>query len=210
MKKIKLVLIITLICFSGKKHLYSQVADWDTIYTTTVIYDNFSTNQLDLNKWSVEDNSYTSNGVIIDSSATVGVNSGNLKLSVISCIDCTRAGETRNLAGGEVISNANLQYGIIECSAKIDLSEASMPDFSFIGDNGNDCEIGNYYASEVDIFKVIQPAFGSTQLQRRIFHHHPDTDCKIDFTSVNLDWEGITHSLNDFFDYYHTYKCMDT
>jgi beta-glucanase (GH16 family) len=210
MKTLELVLIIMLVCFWGSENLYSQTMSWDESYTTTVLFDDFSQNQLDLNQWSVEDNSYSFNGVIIDSSATVSINSGNLKLSVISCRDCSRAGETRDLAGGEIYSNESIQYGIFECSAKINISEASLPIFSFIGGNGNDCANGNYYASEVDIFQVVEPYIIPVELQQRVYHHHPDTDCKLKSTSVNINSEQIETSLNDFFDYYHTYKCVWT
>lgn len=210
MKKLRLAFLITLVCILGRENLYSQSMNWDENFTTTVLYDDFLSSQLDSNKWSVEDDDYTYTGVIIDSSATVSVNSDNLKLSIIHCPDCSRNGETKNMAGGEIYSNKSFQYGIFECSAKINLSLSSVPKFCFIGGNGNDCASGNYYATEVDIFLTVDPLIGDPQLQHKIYHHHPGNDCKKDYRTVDLDYQLIRPALNDYFDYYHTYKCVWT
>lgn len=206
MKTLKSILIITLLCVIGNGYIYCQTMLWDEYYTTIVFRDDFPNSQLDANKWNVENNSYRGGGVIIDSSATVSVNEGKLNLSIISCPGCTSGGETKNYAGGEVISKDNFQYGIFESRINFAGDKGIWTNFLLKGGNGVPCEQGSSYENEIDIldcwWRQISPYYTISQI---IKHYHTGTDCIIDYKEVDRSNSGTTWLGS-----YHIYKCIWT
>jgi len=82
MKTIKKILIVTLLSIVSNGYIYCQTIEWNEDYTYTVFYDDFSNSLIDLNKWCVEDDAYLHHTLFIDSSATVNVDAGKLRLTM--------------------------------------------------------------------------------------------------------------------------------
>jgi beta-glucanase (GH16 family) len=206
MKTIKKILLLTLLAIISNGYIYCQIMEWDKNYTYTVFYDDFSNILIDLNKWHIEDDDYLHHTLFIDSSATVSVDAGKLKLTTISCPNCSSGGITRNHAAGKITTKDKFKYGIFESRIYFPRKEGTSAYFALRGGNGVSCEQGGLYENEIFIanswWRHIYPCY---HLSHRINHYHTGTDCVDDYEFVNdKSYENSSSST------YRIYKCIWT
>lgn len=206
MKNIKKVLLATLLCVISQGYIHSQTTDWTEKYAYTLLYDDFSNSQINLNNWSIENNAYFLRTVFINSTATVSVNSGSLQLSAISCPNCTSGGTTSNWAGGKVISKDIFQYGIFESRIHFARKKGTEAFFLLRGGNEVPCVQGGLYETEIDIAKywwdLLTPAFYN--YSNEIRDYHTGTDC-VEDNELKDDY-----SSGDSTSSFITFKCIWT
>ncbi len=101
---ILLLFVIVQFCLTGK--IKSQTMMWDEKYAETIFIDDFLGTTLNPAKWRIA-KFKRDIGLLIDSSATVKVNNGNLELTMISCPNCKVNDGVQtyygNYAGAEVV-----------------------------------------------------------------------------------------------------------
>lgn len=206
MKTIKKILIVTLLSIVSNGYIYCQTIEWNEDYTYTVFYDDFSNSLIDLNKWCVEDDAYLHHTLFIDSSATVNVDAGKLRLTTISCPNCSSGGITRNHAAGKITTKDKFKYGIFESRIYFPRKQGTSAYFELRGGNGVPCEQGGFYENEIYIanswWRHLYPNY---HLSHRINHYHTGTDCIDDYEFVNDKSYQRSSSGT-----YRIYKCIWT
>ncbi len=145
------------------------------------------------------------NTLFIDSSATISVNAGNLRLTTISCPNCSSGGITRNHAAGKVTTKDKFQYGIFESRIYFPRKEGTSAYFQLRGGNGVPCSQGGLYENEINIANSWwRDFYPNYHLSHTVRHYHTGTDCLEDYWRVN--WYSYENSNST----YHTYKCIWT
>lgn len=199
-------MVTTLSCIIFQGYIYSQTTNWTEKYSYTVLYDDFSNSQINLDNWDIENNAYFSRTVFINSTATVSVNSGNLRLSAISCPNCTSGGTTSNYAGGKVISKDKFQYGIFE--SRIHFARKMGTEAFFLLRGGNDvpCTQGGLHEIEIDVaeywYDWLTAAYYN--YSNKIKDYHTGTDC-VENNELKDDYSS-GDTTNSFI----TFKCIWT
>lgn len=135
------ILITTLLFFISQGHILCQTIQWVENYSYTTFFDDFSTSQIDINKWDVEDDDYLYHTAFIDSSATINIDDGNLRLTTIWCSNCTSGGYDQiHAAAGRITSKEEFQYGIFESRIYFPRKDGTLAYFLLRGGNDIPCE----------------------------------------------------------------------
>lgn len=204
MNTLKITTILLTICIFIFENTKGQTIQWDEYYTETILYDQFTGNQLDNSKWRVENNFKRDIGLLKDTSATLQLNNNNLNLTMISCPNCKTASFQGNYAGAEVVSKQLFQYGIFECRVKFAQENGSWPAFWLIGGDGTPCPPGGY-GNEIDMFEYFCRTSGD-QMEHNVHHYHPPSVCDVSVFHTVYHKEYSYNGSNN----YHNLKCIWT
>ena len=187
----------------------AQNVVWDEYYATTVFTEDFNGDSLNRNIWSVE-KFKREIGLLIDSSATLGVNNGKLELTMISCPGCQTTSWDNityygDYAGAEITSKQSFQYGVFECRAKYAYLLGSWPAFWIIGSDGIDCPPGGY-GNEIDIAEFKSATSDPNRGMGHVIHrYYPPIDCvtpNIHTFDADIDNDFTLNNV------YYDYKCV--
>ncbi len=169
-------------------------------YTQTVFMENFNTEHLDREAWSVVSNVIKSNLFIFtDSSATVHQTERGLGLSMLrhpgyTTEIWTPEGDSvveADFIGGEVMTEADFSYGIFECNATLAYGDGSFPAFWLY----NDTMCTETERPEIDIVELKAESNNPT-LDVGIWYYPEDCQAQThhEFSRFNHTW-GAPHTF---------------
>lgn len=123
MKILRISFLSFIIVFVSIGISQAQLSSYDTSYVYTALDEDFEDSSLDNDLWK-RINFKRGVGLLLDSSATIDVEGGKLRLTMISCPNCNTIGSYdgktyfADYAGGEIETKKYYQYGIFECRAR--------------------------------------------------------------------------------------------
>ena len=209
MKNIRRLIFALVLCCVSQGYTYSQTMEWKENYSYTVLQDDFSNSQIDQNKWTVVDNEYEFHTAFIDSSATIGIDGGSLRLTSIMCSNCPVGTYTQiHAAAAKIVSKDKFQYGVFESRIHFPKKDGTSAFFSLRGGNGISCSQGGAYENEIDIahiwWRLLYPY---SHASYEIAHYHPGTNCVEDGLLVSIETDYYSYQVPSS---YRTYKCVWT
>jgi len=204
MKAIIFTTVILAFLFSSNSFAQSNPRLENPDYMQTILFDDFNSDQLNRQVWTVSSNQIRENGLFIwvDSVSTVLQADGNLNLSMLSykdykSVDWEGNSISAKFIAGQVVSIQKSSYGIFECNATFSDKKGSFPAFWTHSSVACDTSFNN----EIDIVEL------------KYNHRRPTLDNHIFYYPriCGTPWESHEFKQNRFrWGEPHTFKCVWT